>query len=162
LTKDKKQAMPNDQFLLDLKLANGAANELADRNFDQQISDRDGVTLVSTVQKDLAMLGGRANLAQAIINRLLTRQGELRSLGHPGYGSRLYELVGEPNNIRVQGLAEIYIRESLAQESRIEAITGIAFAPINRHANRHELRIQISVKPIGSPENLTLILPINL
>ena len=154
--------MPDDQFLLDLKLANGAANELADRSFDRQISDRDGVTFVSTVQKDLATIGGRANLAQAIINRLLTRKGELRSLGHPDYGSRLYELVGEPNNIRVQGLAEIYIRESLAQESRIEQITGIAFAPINRHANRHELRMQISVKPRGSAENLTLILPINL
>ena len=154
--------MPDESFFLDLKLANGQASELTGRNFDEQIADRDGVTLVATVQKDLATLAGRANLVQAIINRLLTRKGELRSLGHPDYGSRLYELVGEPNNIRIQGLAEIYIRESLAQESRIEAITGIAFAPINRQKEKHEMRIQISVKPQGMAQNLTLILPINL
>ncbi|HRI59911.1 MAG TPA: GPW/gp25 family protein [Saprospiraceae bacterium] len=146
--------MADEIFFTDLKVTN--------RDFDQQISDRDGVSLLATAQKDLATVNGRTNLAQAVINRLLTRKGELLSLGHPDYGSRLYELVGEQNNIRVQGLAEIYIRESLAQETRIESITGIAFAPINRQQGRHELRIQITIKPVGSAENLTLILPVNL
>lgn len=146
--------MPENLFFKDIKLTN--------RALDQQVSDRYGVDLEASLQKDLKTVSGRANLAQAIINRLLTRRGELAPLGHPEYGSRLWELMGEPNNVRVRGLAEIYIRECLAQESRIREIPEIAFAPINRQRGRHELNIRITVRPIGDEEDLAIILPINL
>ena len=109
--------MTNDRLLQDLKLTR--------RDFDQQVSDRDTVDLITSASGDLQTVSARANLGQAIINRLFTRKGELTKLGHPGYGSRLYQLIGELNNTRVKGLAELYIRESLAAEERIEAITRI-------------------------------------
>ncbi|MGV2388060.1 MAG UNVERIFIED_CONTAM: hypothetical protein LVR29_06225 [Microcystis novacekii LVE1205-3] len=37
---------------------------------------------------DLGAIEGQTNLRQAILNRLLTRKGELAKLGHPDYGSR--------------------------------------------------------------------------
>jgi phage baseplate assembly protein W len=38
------------------------------------------------------------NLKQALLLRFLTPTGELALLGHPDYGSRLSELIGELNN----------------------------------------------------------------
>lgn len=146
--------MADEPFYKDLKLTN--------RSFGAQVSGRDGVDLLATLQRDLHTIDGRANLAQAVINRLLTRQGELARLGHPQYGSRLYQLVGEPNSIRMRGLAELYIREALDRESRIEEITEIAFAPIDRRQGRHELKVRIRVRPVDETEELTITLPINL
>ena len=99
--------------------------QLTRRTFNQQVSDRDKVDLALARDGDLATVEGYANLAQAIINRLLTRKGELKKLGHPNYGSRLHTLVGELNNFRIQGRAEIYIRECPAQEKRIQEVTSI-------------------------------------
>lgn len=146
--------MADEQLYTDIRLSN--------RDFEAQTSDRDYVDLRATLQRDLQVVNGRANLAQAIVNRLLTRQGELTPLGHPSYGSRLYLIVGESNNVRMQALAEIYIREALDQEQRIAEITEVAFAPINRAQGRHELPIRIRVLPIGATEELTITLPINL
>ena len=115
-----------------------------------EVSDREAVDLRTSTGGDLVKITGRANLAQSIINRLLTRKGELSQLGHSSYGSRLYELIGEPNNTRTRGLAELYIRESLKQERRIEEITEITFtAPSRTGEDREELKITINVKPVG-------------
>jgi phage baseplate assembly protein W len=146
--------MSDKLFFKDIKLTN--------RGFDVHTSDREGVSLVATLQSDVATVSGRDNLAQAVVNRLLTRKGELTSLGHPDYGSRLYELIGEPNNIRLQGLAEIYIRESLQAETRIEDIRSIAFALPDRKQGRSELRIMIHIKPVGDAAEFSIVLPINL
>ena len=134
--------------------------KLSLRSFDVQVSDRDYVDFEATAGGDLRTVSGRSNLAQAIINRLLTRKGELTRLGHPGYGSRLHLLVGELNNIRLQGLAEIYIREALAAEKRIEKIISVSFAPPVRGADRDVLKVQIRVKPIDNEKELTIALPV--
>ena len=146
--------MSNDTLLRDLKLTR--------RDFDRLVSDRETVDLITSASGDLQTVSDRANLAQAIINRLFTNKGELSRLGHPDFGSRLYQLIGEPNNPRVRGLAELYIRESLAAESRIEAITGIEFAPPTRAADRDILIITIFIKPIAQNEPLSVTVPINL
>ncbi len=142
-----------DETYIDLRLSR--------RNFDEQVSDRDYVDLLRANNGDLKTVDGRENLAQAIINRLLTRKGELRRLGHPQYGSRLYQLVGELNNARVRGMAEIYIRESLAHEKRIVEITRIEFAPISRSQGRNVMQASISVLPTGSQSPITIAIPIN-
>lgn len=133
--------------------------QLSNRFFEHQVSDRDYVDLVSSVSNDLQTVEARNNLAQAIINRLLTRKGELARLGHPNYGSRLYLLVGELNNLRLRGLAEIYIRECLAQEKRIKEIIDLSFAPLNRQLGRSELNISIRVLP-KEGEAFSIDLPI--
>jgi phage baseplate assembly protein W len=146
--------MSDDPLLKDLKLTR--------RSFDQLVSDREEVDLVASTGGDLQTVSGRANLAQAIMNRLFTRKGELTKLGHPNYGSRLHQLIGELNNARARGLAEIYIRESLAQEPRIEEITQITFAPPSRGFDRSLLEVTISVKPVGQEVDLTFTIPISL
>ncbi|MCB9232795.1 MAG: GPW/gp25 family protein [Bacteroidia bacterium] len=135
--------------------------QLTDRGFDQQVSDRTYVDLKVNGRGDLATLEGRDNLVQALLNRLLTRQGELSTLGHPKYGSRLHTLIGEPNNLRVRGLADAYIREAIAQEKRILKVNYISFDPPQRGYDRSTLRATLSVTPSqGDP--FTLLIPINL
>jgi phage baseplate assembly protein W len=140
----------------------GTDLQLTRRSFDRLVSDREIVDLIASTSGDVQTVSGRANLGQAIVNRLFTRKGALAPLGHPNYGSRLYQLVGEPNNARVRGLAELFIRESLAQEPRVEAITSITFAALRRGFTRNFLEVAISVKPVGEAAELTFVIPLNL
>lgn len=134
---------------------------LTRRQSQQSISDRKFVN-INNRQRDLATVTGVDNLTQAILNRLHTRQGELTNLGHPNYGSRLYQLVGELNNNRTRILAELYIRESLAQESRIEEVVEVIIAPPERGINRGLLPINLLVKPVDRDTLLTLSVSLNL
>lgn len=131
------------------------------RVFDHRVSDREVLDLLTSPSGDLVTVSDRANLAQAIVNRLLTRKGELAKLGHPDYGSRLYTLIGELNNTRTRNLADLYIRECLKQESRIEEITQVTFLPPGS-GDRESLEVTIAVKPAGQEKNLTFNFSLNL
>lgn len=133
---------------------------LTQRGFHVTTSDRTYVDLQPTFLGSLDTVDGHTNLAQAIVNRLWTRKGELAELGHPEYGSRLYELIGEPNNLRLRVLTEIYIRDCLAQEERIAEIQYIQFSPPERGIKRSILRVTLGVLPIGYTQPLTFTFPI--
>jgi phage baseplate assembly protein W len=133
---------------------------LTRRQAGRLVGDREEVDLDSQRQ-DLGSVTGRANLTQALLNRLHTRLGELSDLGHPDYGSRLYQLVGELNNNRTRLLTERYIRDCLAQEPRILEIVEIVFAPPNRGVDRETLAVTVVVTPVGETP-LTLNLLVNL
>jgi phage gp46-like protein len=135
---------------------------LIQRAFDLQTSDRTYVSLLSNQTGDLATQTGRDNLAQAIINRLLTRRGELTTLGHPEYGSRLHELIGELNNLRIRALAELYIRDCLAQERRIEKVRYVTFLPPERGIDRHVLKTTIGIQAVGEVQEFSIVIPINI
>ncbi len=122
---------------------------------------RESVDVVVS-QRDLLTITGRENLAQAIINRLLTRQGELASLGHLDYGSRLHELIGELNNARTRLRAEMYIRECLAQEALVQEVTQVIFAPPARTYSPDVLDVTIVLRLVGGQEELRLILSVGL
>jgi phage baseplate assembly protein W len=136
--------------------------QLTRRGFEVLTSNRDYVSLLSEKGGDLDTVNGRNNMAQAIVNRLLTRRGELGKLGHPEYGSRLHELVGELNNLRLRALAELYIRDCLAQEKRIEKVRYIQFEPPRRDQERDTLRVTIGIKLVGETEEFSIIIPINI
>lgn len=105
----------------------------------------------------------RDNLVQAILNRLHTHQGALAELGHPDYGSRLHELVGELNNERTRRLAELYLRQCLAQEARIAEVTAVVFAPPQRTlAGRSTLVAQVSLRPVDDLTEIVLDLSLIL
>jgi phage baseplate assembly protein W len=106
---------------------------------------------------DLVTVGEEFNLGQAIINRLRTTQGELSDIGHPRYGSRLYELVGEPNNERTREQAKLYTRECVAQDPRVKEIVNITVRVPEDDTDR--IDINISVLPIGSPTVLNIVFP---
>ena len=136
--------------------------KLTRRAFDQLTSDREYVSLVSGTGGGLDTTTGRANLVQAVINRLLTRRGELAVFGHPDYGSRLNELVGELNNLRLRALAELYIRDCLAQEPRVEKVRYVTFEPPERGIDRNVLKATIGISAVGETQELTIVLPLNI
>ncbi len=134
--------------------------QLIQRQLDRTSNDRQGVELGHS-RGDVNLVSGKDNVAQAIMNRLLTRQGELANLGHPDYGSRLHHLIGEPQTPRTRALAELYVRECLAQESRITEITRFVIQPQNRDpASRSILNIDLHLTLVdndtGSTETLQL------
>ena len=112
-------------------------------------------------QKDLLSADGIDNLTQAIANRLKTRKGELAALGHPDYGSRHHELIGEPNVDRTRNLIKLYVLQALAQEPRIESVVS-AKVRAEHEPPRDVVRIELSVRVIGARVPLNLIVPFSL
>jgi phage baseplate assembly protein W len=138
--------------------------QLNQRQIDNTCNQRQGVDLC-LARGDLILVSGKENVAQAIINRLLTRRGELAALGHPEYGSRLFTLIGEPHNARSQALAEMYIRECL--EPRIEELEQfIVRQPDRRSEQRDQLDISLQIKlvanAVGQQQRLLLAIPVVL
>ena len=112
----------------------------------------------SIVDADVA-----TDLAQAdqmLVNRLMTRRGELAPLGHPDYGSRHHELIGEPNTERNRNLVKLYILQALKDEPRI--------AKVERCVVHHEerprdiVRVELTIRLIDEPTPLNLVIPIEL
>jgi phage baseplate assembly protein W len=97
--------------------------------------------------RDFVTVEGRENLGQALTARLLTPKGELGPLGHPAYGSRLHEVVGQRNTPTTRNLAKLFIIESLKAERRIETILSVEVAP--HPVNTFLIQVAISVKPVG-------------
>jgi phage baseplate assembly protein W len=78
-----------------------------------------------TDQVDLQRLTGVENLQQALLVRFLTEVGELAHLGHPTYGSRLHELVGEPNTETTRNRAKLFALQALQGEPRIALVRSV-------------------------------------
>lgn len=119
-----------------------------------------GSDLAITPSGDLEVISDEYNLSQAIINRLRTRIGELADLGHPNYGSRLYELIGQPNNERTRNLARLYTIESISQDPRVEEILSVSVSVSRDDPNR--IDISILVLPTGSSKVLNIVFPFYL
>lgn len=128
---------------------------------DLKIQDEElGSDLAISPSGDLDLVSDEYNLGQAIINRLKTRQGELTDLGHPNYGSRLYELVGEPNNERTRGLVRAYTAECIGQDPRVEEVVSIIVKVAKD--DPHRIDIDITVLPIGRSTALNIVFPFYL
>ncbi|MCX6627059.1 MAG: hypothetical protein NTW28_05460 [Candidatus Solibacter sp.] len=109
-------------------------------------------------RRDLLLVDGIDNLTQAIANRLKTRKGELSGLGHPNYGSRHHDLIGEPNVERTRNLVKLYVLEALREEARIEKVLS-ATVRAEHDPPRESVRIEISVRVLGSALPLNLVVP---
>ena len=121
--------------------------------------DELGVDLTAT-KGDFETVSDEHNLVQAIIHRLTTEEGELYDIGHADYGSRLHELVGEPNNARTRERLKSLIKECLAEEPRIIEVTDIKVAPNQYDPNR--LDLEITVRATGKGTLITLGYPFSL
>jgi phage baseplate assembly protein W len=84
-----------------------------------------GADLAASKTGDIMTIAEEMNLAQAILHRLRTIRGELADLGHPDYGSNIYDLVGEPNNQMTRDRMKVMIKNSLLEERRIKEIIRI-------------------------------------
>jgi hypothetical protein len=114
----------------------------------------------STEVTDLGAVGGRENLGQALILRLLTQKGALTPLGHPEYGSRLVELIGELNNDTSRNLARLYTIEAVAQERRVRQLLDLSVEASQISADT--LRITFSVLPLDDDAPLGISLEVTL
>jgi phage baseplate assembly protein W len=121
--------------------------------------DELGVDLAAT-KGDFETVSDEQNLVQAIIHRLTTEEGELYDIGHADYGSRLHELVGEPNNARTREMLKNLVNECLAEEPRILEVTDIKVTPNQYDLNR--LDIEITVRPVGKSTLLSVAYPFSL
>jgi len=128
---------------------------------DLKIVEKDpGYDLNISPSGDLETIGEEYNLAQAIIMRLNTMQGELTDIGHSSYGSRLHELIGEPNNERTRELVRIYALESVNRDPRVEEVVNISVEQIKGDLNR--IDISISVRATGLTSILNIVFPFYL
>lgn len=109
---------------------------------------------------DLGAIKGRENLGQALILRLLTQKGALTALGHPDYGCRLVELIGQLNNATTRNLARLYIIEALSQEPRVRELLNLNVETLQ--SSMDTLRISFSVLPRDDDAPLGVSLEITL
>jgi hypothetical protein len=110
--------------------------------------------------RDLATTAARANLAQALVVRLLTPRGALAHLGHAQFGCRLVELIGRLNDETTRNLARLHTLEALGEEPRVRATLGLS---VQAHPDRPDVvRIDFSVLPRGDAEPLSLSLEVVL
>jgi phage baseplate assembly protein W len=112
-------------------------------------------------RSDLALTEDADNLVQAIANRLKTRKGELAALGHPDYGSRHHELMGEPNVERTRNLIKFFVLQALRDEPRIERVLR-ADVRAEHAPPRETVRIELTIKPISAQAPLNLVVPFSL
>ena len=125
-------------------------------------NDRDVGRDLSTTQAgefgiDFAVISGSENIAQALLLRFLTVEGELARLGHPDYGSRLSELIGKLNTETNRNLAKLHVLRALSREPRVQAVlsASVTQAP----SDRSRVDIALSLKIIGSDTPLNLVFP---
>lgn len=123
--------------------------------------DADLVSARRGAFRDLALTSGIDNLTQAIANRLKTRRGELASLGHPNYGSRHHELMGEPNVERTRNLIKLYVLQALRDEPRIDKVLS-ATVKAEHTPPRDTVRIELSVRVVDQATPLNLVVPFSL
>lgn len=106
---------------------------------------------------DLTVVDGVSNAVQAVIHRIKTRKGELADLGHPEYGSRHHELIGQPNTEHNRNLVKLYILQALAYEPRIEKIRKAEIVFDHRRApDRVEIALTLSFIGEQAPQNLVI------
>ena len=112
-------------------------------------------------RRDLALVSDIAAADQMLIHRLKTQKGELAALGHPEYGSRHHELLGEPNVERTRRLIKMHVLEALQHEPRIEKILACdVTAP--HQPPRDVVRIVLQIKLISEDTPRNLVVPFSL
>jgi phage baseplate assembly protein W len=113
------------------------------------------------VPVDLATVGGVDSAVQFLVDRLKTQQGELAALGHPEYGSRHYELIGQPNVERTRNLIKVYVLEALSHEPRVvKVVSAKVYATTS--PPRDTVAIDLSVLLLEQDSPLNFVVPFSL
>lgn len=128
----------------DLKVADGAP----------------GLDLVVDGGGDVDLARGNDNIVQALRLRLLVRKGELAPLGWPDYGSRIHELIGEPDNRRTQLILMAHARAAISADPRVVDIPTIEALVLP--GNRDVVRLNLSITLIAQQTPLNLVFDVRL
>lgn len=109
---------------------------------------------------DLAIVAGVDNLRQALLLRFLTPVGGLAALGHPRYGCRLHELIGELNNDTTRNRAKMFVLQALAEEPRVAEVLSVSVTPGRADPARMDIRVALRTVREATP--LNLVFPFSL
>lgn len=109
---------------------------------------------------DLALARGADNAVQALTLRLRVRKGELAPLGWPDYGSRLHELIGEPNVPRTHLKAEAFARQAIEADPRVLTVDAVRTATLP--GERDTVRLLMDITLIDAPTPLNLVFDLSL
>lgn len=90
----------------------------------------DGRADITWSARDLDLVDGLENLAQALTLRILVQRGELTDLAHPRYGSRVHELIGATLDRANLDLLRRHVRRALLGDPRVEKVESITATPI--------------------------------
>lgn len=147
-------AVNQERFGIDLRLLRDLdrINSSRDPGHDLSVRKRNETSLV-----DLDTYRGADNLVQALVLRLLTPQGELAVLGHPTYGSRLAELIGELNTETIRNRAKLYTLEALTADPRVKRVQSVTAKQSNR--DRTQVDIAVKLLAIDSDTPLNFVFP---
>jgi phage baseplate assembly protein W len=102
---------------------------------------------------DLDTYEGVDNLVQALVLRFLTPVGELAVLGHPDYGSRLAELVGELNSETNRNRAKLFVLQALALEPRVQKVLAVDVSQSRSDPTQMDIRVSLMPLDHDSPLN---------
>lgn len=116
--------------------------------------------LERNVRGDLQRAEGNDNIVQALVLRLLVQKGELAPLGWPGYGSRLHELIGQPNNTRTHIKAMALARAAVERDPRVVEVTEIQARVLA--GERNVVRLEMEVRLILEQNPLNLVFDLAL
>jgi phage baseplate assembly protein W len=119
-----------------------------------------GFDLIPDVAGDLDLAQGNENIIQALILRLKVKKGELAPLGWPNYGSRLHELIGEPNNSRTHVMLMAHARNAIEQDPRVAEVKEVRTEVLP--GEREVVRIIMDILLINAPNPLNLVFDMNL
>jgi phage baseplate assembly protein W len=107
---------------------------------------------------DLGLAHGNENIVQALTLRLRVRRGDLAPLGWPAYGSRLHELIGEPNINRVHVRLMAYARSAIEEDPRVAEVMEVSASP----SGRDMVRLTMDIRLIEEPNPLNLVFDFDL
>jgi len=111
-------------------------------------------------ETDLTVIERVPGARQLLVNRIKTRKGELAALGHPEYGSRHHELIGEPNTQRTRNLVKLHVLDALRHEPRVAEVKRCTVTAGDRA--RDVVRIELDVRLIDEPDVLNLVVPFDV
>jgi len=107
---------------------------------------------------DLELAEDNENIIQALKLHLLVAKGELAPLGWPEFGSRLDELIGQPNNTRTRAMAAAFARQAIEQDPRVAKVLDVRVSSQERATVRIAMQIQL----IDQQHPLNLVHLLNL
>ncbi|MBN1480106.1 hypothetical protein JXA70_07535 [candidate division KSB1 bacterium] len=119
-----------------------------------------GFDLIPDSAGDIDLARGNDNIIQALILRLHIRKGELAPLGWPNYGSRLHELIGQPNNNRTHVMLMAFARSAIEGDSRVLEVKEVRTRVIP--GERDVVRLSMDIQLINEPTPLNLVYDMNL
>jgi phage baseplate assembly protein W len=119
-----------------------------------------GLDLVRDASGDIELAEGNDNIVQALLLRLRVRKGELAPLGWPDYGSRLHELIGEPNNSRTRVMLMAHARNVVERDPRVAEVQRIRAEVLP--GERDVVTLVMDIALIDAPDPLNLVFDISL